>query len=599
MKGKVIIALVALLVISFLVVGLTPKDKKTSTDGFLEERIKALENEIAELKVLLKQDPGGDLKKDVVQDEPKAPLGPRAWTEGARGWDENGVNIWTSVAPLPIYRVGIGTIAPFCELDVNGSIAVSGGIYDGASFGTDDYVLVADGAGAVAWEPSPAGVAGDYIWNQFAAAQNPGDFWINGTGRAGVTTGKYGELNHASYGVYGQYNASNYGQLGRNGYGVYGCGSTYGVYGYYNATNYGQLGRSGYGVYGRGSTYGVYGYGVYGVRGYGTTYGVWGYYNASNYGHVGRNGYGVYGRGSTYGVYGYGSTYGVYGYYSATIFGYIGNSANGVFGVSNSSTGEAAGVYGQGTHDNSVTSAKGIRATATTAPNVYVSIGISSVAGADGPAGWFWGNNKSSGSWWAAPGAGVVGWGRYGLVGITNDIGYGGVFGQATEDGSAGVWGMSDFAEAYLAYYDGITDYGLLVVSGAKSCAMPTSKGHKALFSIESPEVLFVDYGSGKLSNGRASVVLEDTFLEVVAIDASHPYRVVVTPTDACNGVYVIKRDDGFEVVEMGDATSNATFDYQIIAHRKGYEDKRFPEVRLMERDQMVTTATSEAIRNQ
>ncbi|MEO0211792.1 MAG: hypothetical protein ABIN66_08070, partial [candidate division WOR-3 bacterium] len=188
-----------------------------------------------------------------------------------------------------------------------------------------------------------------YIWNYQVTGiqQTNASFYIDLFGRAGNTSGKYGELNHASYGVYGQYNTSNYGYLGGNGYGGYGYGSSYGMYGRYSAaSNYGYLGSASYGVYG------YYNTGRYGYLG-SASYGAYGYYDGSNYGYLGGSGTGAYGIGSTYGVRGAGGTYGVYGsgstagvYGSATTYGgwFYNNQETG-------SSGDAeAAVWGKSQH---------------------------------------------------------------------------------------------------------------------------------------------------------------------------------------------------------------------------------------------------------
>jgi len=190
-----------------------------------------------------------------------------------------------------------------------------------------------------------SGGSGDYIQNQIASAQTA-DFWINGIGRAGNTSGKYGELNNSSYGVYGQYNASNYGYLG---------GGSYGVYGHYDSNTYGYIAANNMGVYGQSSRTGVYGYvssadadtGVKGLAtGGGNDIGVYGEGYIGAYGN-GSN-YGVYGQGNTYGVYGCrgDSTYGILGYVGAgndSMGVYAHGAHHGVYGRSN-----YCGVYGQG-----------------------------------------------------------------------------------------------------------------------------------------------------------------------------------------------------------------------------------------------------------
>ena len=51
--------------------------------------------------------------------------------------------------------------------------------------------------------------------------------------------------------------------------------------------------------------------------------------------------------------------------------------------------------------------------------------------------------------------------------------------------------------------------------------------------------------------------------------------KVIITLTDECNGVYVKKGKTGFDVIELNNGKSNATFDYVVYAKRKGYENKR------------------------
>ncbi|MEO0142751.1 MAG: hypothetical protein ABIL15_05290, partial [candidate division WOR-3 bacterium] len=192
--------------------------------------------------------------------------------------------------------------------------------------------------------------------------------------------------------------------------------------------------------------------------------------------------------------------------------------------------------------------------------------------------GWFWGNNiqSATGFFWGGTGVIAVG-GWAAIIGNTNDPDGWAVTGYSNGSGDAcGLYGQNDYSGVY-AYIADSWGYGIYS-NGVKSTVMPTSRGEKVLFCPESPEVLFVDYGTGRLNNGRAYVALDPTFLEVVTIDRTHPYRVVVTPTELCNGVYVIKRDKGFDVIETNNGTSNATFDYQIVAYRKGWEDKRFPD---------------------
>ncbi|TET24206.1 MAG: tail fiber domain-containing protein [Candidatus Cloacimonadota bacterium] len=86
----------------------------------IDERIGVLETEIAELKTLL-QKHGQTI--NTVKDDLLPATGPRAFLDGTRGWDENFTSIWTSVAPLPLYNVGIGTMSPQGKLHVQRDLA--------------------------------------------------------------------------------------------------------------------------------------------------------------------------------------------------------------------------------------------------------------------------------------------------------------------------------------------------------------------------------------------------------------------------------------------------------------------------------------------
>jgi len=252
MKRSAIFVVIGIIALAFLLMGFVgQKEKINDPNTSLEKRISALEAEIAELKAELQSShrlqPTKANKKGSVSERPGPSPKPLVWTEGQRGWDEDGTNIWTSNLS---YKVGIGTATPGFNLDINGDIRITGGINDGTSFGAANNVLVADGVGGVQWGSSPAG-SGDYIWNQDTTAQTPGNFWIAGSGQAGDGVGVTGALHLTNAGVYGQSNDN-------TGAGVFGDGltATSGVYGQTNI-------NTGFGVYGYQAASG--GCGIFGV----------------------------------------------------------------------------------------------------------------------------------------------------------------------------------------------------------------------------------------------------------------------------------------------------------------------------------------------
>jgi hypothetical protein len=99
-----------------------------------------------------------------------------------------------------------------------------------------------------------------------------------------------------------------------------------------------------------------------------------------------------------------------------------------------------------------------------------------------------------------------------------------------------------------------------------------------ALYSVQSPENWFEDFGSGTLSNGAAVIALDPEFAQTVNLAAG--YHVFITPNGDCKDLYVAsKTASGFEVRELGAGTSTVCFDYRIAAKRAGYENVRLADL--------------------
>jgi len=94
----------------------------------------------------------------------------------------------------------------------------------------------------------------------------------------------------------------------------------------------------------------------------------------------------------------------------------------------------------------------------------------------------------------------------------------------------------------------------------------------KIMFCPESPEILFQDYGQGKLVNGKANVIIDPIFSKNIVVNSEHPLRVFIQLEGDCNGVYVTnKTENGFSVIELMNGISNVTFSWFITANRKDY----------------------------
>jgi len=120
---------------------------------------------------------------------------------------------------------------------------------------------------------------------------------------------------------------------------------------------------------------------------------------------------------------------------------------------------------------------------------------------------------------------------------------------------------------------------GDLACSGTISQNAATDEGrHVKLYGVASPENWFEDFGSGQLSDGSAQIALEPAFASTV--NTGEAYHVFLTPNGDSKGLYVAgKTAAGFEVREQGGGTSNISFDYRLVAKRRGYESVRLEDM--------------------
>jgi len=63
-------------------------------------------------------------------------------------------------------------------------------------------------------------------------------------------------------------------------------------------------------------------------------------------------------------------------------------------------------------------------------------------------------------------------------------------------------------------------------------------------------------------------------------VNVGEGYHIFLTPNGDCKGLYVAsKTAGGFEVRELGGGTSSISFDYRIVAKRRGYERVRLEDI--------------------
>lgn len=126
--------------------------------------------------------------------------------------------------------------------------------------------------------------------------------------------------------------------------------------------------------------------------------------------------------------------------------------------------------------------------------------------------------------------------------------------------------------------------------AGSKSAVVPLKNGKMvAVYSQESPQVWFEDFGSAQLVGGVATVQLESKYAQLV--NTKLPYHVFLTPNGDCHGLYVVQKDrNSFEVRELGGGQSSVGFDYRISALRNGYEKLRLEPAKLATLQKMPKT---------
>jgi hypothetical protein len=150
------------------------------------------------------------------------------------------------------------------------------------------------------------------------------------------------------------------------------------------------------------------------------------------------------------------------------------------------------------------------------------------------------------------------------------------IYAENSASSAPTIYGKNANSLGYAGYFE-----GHLGCSGSKPATVETqSYGNRNLYSDESAEIYFFDRGYGQLTNGNCVIDIDPMFLETVTINDSYPMLVQITLTADCKGVFVSeKTDSSFTVTELQGGTSNATFDWEVCAKRKGYEDIRMENI--------------------
>ena len=279
---------------------------------------------------------------------------------------------------------------------------------------------------------------------------------------------------------------------------------------------------------------------------------------------TGTSGIGVNATGGTYGVSATGTTAAGYFYNSTGNYAYAGYNGYGLYGFSTTAYPTGAGVYGE---DDA--GGYGVWGVDTT----LASVGVNG----DGNVDYSEGVQARTETTYGYP---LVGWYDYNAT---------------TQSLAPMVYGLNSYSgtAVMMNYYDGTTQWKITDGGGGGSVGtvVKTNTGEKVrLVCPETPEIIFEDYGTGQLVNGRVHIALDPTIVKNVTISDRHPLKVFIQLEGECNGVYVgNKTASGFDVIELNHGASNVSFSWHIVANRADEAmnhglvshnaDMRFPKV--------------------
>jgi len=484
-------------------------------------------------------------------------------------------------------NVGIGTNAPTQRLHVQGNLRLEGAFMPNDQPGAPGNILLSQGANTPPiWAPNPictsptqnrfikfTSTSPTAVCNTTLAENNDGNIW-NADGNSNPLNAQYkfqiiatGTFPNAisgytaianGVGVYGQ-------ATGNNGVGVYGftdIATGIGVLGVSNTTSPGVVGRNGGVTTYYSNTAGSFGSPGTGIIAFST----------------GGSGTGVVGAGNN-------QTPATYGNGAGGAF-----TGTGVGSFSVATNGSGTGVSGAGNNLAPITFTNGaggaFRGTLLGSGSVATNangIGVYGEADVSNGVGVYGRANANSGRGVVGVADGYVGRGVYGqananygvgVYGTTNDLtGYGVVGYHAANSGDrfAGVFLEASGFHCAIGGVGGGIAYKILSPGTASTIVDGTQgkQDKRIMFCPEMPEIFFMDVGQGQLQNGRAYITLDPIFAKNIVVNSQHPLRVIIQLEDECNGVRVTnKSQNGFEVVELHNGTSNARFTYFVIANR-------------------------------
>ncbi|NQU87393.1 MAG: hypothetical protein HQ541_16695, partial [Mariniphaga sp.] len=153
------------------------------------------------------------------------------------------------------------------------------------------------------------------------------------------------------------------------------------------------------------------------------------------------------------------------------------------------------------------------------------------------------------------------------VYGQTNSTDQPALFGKNTTGNSSYVNGIYGMVASTSHYGIGTNGKGYFGGGTAPFTSLSVKSGQKMLTSPLTPEIEIYFSGSSHLINGSAEIILDSDIS--VSIATNYPIKVIITPTEMCNGMAVIEKQfNGFVVMELNNGKSNASFDWLVIARK-------------------------------
>ena len=131
-------------------------------------------------------------------------------------------------------------------------------------------------------------------------------------------------------------------------------------------------------------------------------------------------------------------------------------------------------------------------------------------------------------------------------------------------------------AKRYIVVGGDLMVRGNFYCSGSKALIDTPTYGPRAVYVEESAESWHFDRGQARLTDGSVTIRFEPVFLQTVTMNAEHPPVIRLTPTADCRGLFVSHWTvEGFTIKELAGGKSNASFNWEAAAKRKGYAGER------------------------